>query len=188
MPGSSARDRIADARTGEARLIAEIDRAVRYLRPVTVALVRTADDAMLEAIAAELRPMDLVAETAERAHLLILPELGRAEGRARVETLVRGNACTIVLVPEDAATLEAVVARLHDHPIHPEAADDPHAAPTGGIRGQLGEIERTAISAALEANHGNQTKAALQLGLSRRALIYKMEKYGLKAAPNRGDS
>jgi len=45
-----------------------------------------------------------------------------------------------------------------------------------------------AIVAALEADAGNQTRAARRLGLSRRALIYKMEKYGLKAPPARGES
>ncbi|HEY8427745.1 MAG TPA: helix-turn-helix domain-containing protein [Sandaracinaceae bacterium] len=33
-----------------------------------------------------------------------------------------------------------------------------------------------------DANH-NQTHAARRLGISRRALIYKMEKYGLKPPP-----
>jgi two-component system, NtrC family, response regulator AtoC len=51
------------------------------------------------------------------------------------------------------------------------------------MRDQLGTVERAALVAALEASGQNQTKAAKRLGLSRRALIYKMEKYGLKAAP-----
>ena len=33
---------------------------------------------------------------------------------------------------------------------------------------------------ALAATHGNQTHAAARLGISRRGLIYKMERYGLK--------
>ena len=36
---------------------------------------------------------------------------------------------------------------------------------------------------ALGACSGNQTKAAKRLGISRRALIYKMEKHGLKPPP-----
>ncbi|MGZ3443937.1 MAG: helix-turn-helix domain-containing protein [Polyangia bacterium] len=32
----------------------------------------------------------------------------------------------------------------------------------------------------MAAEGGNQTRAAKRLGLSRRALIYKLEKYGLK--------
>jgi DNA-binding NtrC family response regulator len=54
------------------------------------------------------------------------------------------------------------------------------------VRGHLAEVERAAIVAALEAEDQNQTRAARRLGLSRRALIYKMEKYGLKAPPLRG--
>jgi len=55
------------------------------------------------------------------------------------------------------------------------------------VRGHLAEVERAAIVAALEAEGQNQTRSARRLGLSRRALIYKMEKYGLKAPPNRGE-
>jgi transcriptional regulator with PAS, ATPase and Fis domain len=54
---------------------------------------------------------------------------------------------------------------------------------TGDIQGQLADVERAAIAAALEAHGDNQTRAARALGLSRRALIYKMEKYGLKPPP-----
>ena len=53
------------------------------------------------------------------------------------------------------------------------------------VREQLAVVERTAIVAALEACKGNQTRAAKTLGLSRRALIYKMEKYGLKRPPSK---
>jgi DNA-binding NtrC family response regulator len=57
------------------------------------------------------------------------------------------------------------------------------SAPTADIHGQLADVERGAIAAALEAHGDNQTHAARALGLSRRALIYKMEKYGLKPPP-----
>jgi Nif-specific regulatory protein len=56
------------------------------------------------------------------------------------------------------------------------------------VRGHLAEVERAAIVAALEVEKSNQTRAARRLGLSRRALIYKMEKYGLKPPPHRADS
>ena len=48
---------------------------------------------------------------------------------------------------------------------------------------RVAEVERMAIVAALDASHGNQTEAAKKLGLSRRTLIYRMEKYGLKPLP-----
>ncbi len=54
-----------------------------------------------------------------------------------------------------------------------------------GVRDQLADVERAAIIAALDASGGNQTHAAARLGLSRRALIYKLEKYGLKPPPGR---
>ena len=76
----------------------------------------------------------------------------------------------------------------------PETLRDPHyyvrpaATPTSNIQGQLAELERDAIARALAANGNNQTRAAKALGLSRRTLIYKMEKFGLKPPPSRADS
>ena len=54
------------------------------------------------------------------------------------------------------------------------------AATSGGMRGQVADIERRAIEDALEAEDGNQTRAARRLGISRRALLYKLDKYDLK--------
>jgi two-component system, NtrC family, response regulator AtoC len=51
------------------------------------------------------------------------------------------------------------------------------------MRDQIAEVERATIVSALDDCGGNQTRAAQKLGLSRRALIYKLEKYGLKAKP-----
>jgi DNA-binding NtrC family response regulator len=51
------------------------------------------------------------------------------------------------------------------------------------VRDRMAELERNAIIAALDACRGNQTEAAKQLGLSRRTLIYRMEKHGLKPPP-----
>ncbi len=59
----------------------------------------------------------------------------------------------------------------------------PVATGEGRLREHVDSVERDAIVKALaDANH-NQTHAARRLGLSRRALIYKMEKYGLKPPP-----
>ena len=60
-------------------------------------------------------------------------------------------------------------------------ADPP--APDGTMRDQLAGMERVAIVEALELFGGNQTRAARRLGISRRALIYKMERLGLKPPP-----
>jgi transcriptional regulator with PAS, ATPase and Fis domain len=51
------------------------------------------------------------------------------------------------------------------------------------VRDHIAELERTTIAAALEACKHNQTEAAKQLGISRRTLIYRMEKHGLKPLP-----
>ena len=86
-----------------------------------------------------------------------------------------------LVLATDTITAADLPERLHDasHRIRPPT-------PTGAdVRGQLAEVERAAIVAALEADSGNQTRAARRLGLSRRALIYKMEKYGLKPPPSR---
>ncbi|MGD8860890.1 MAG: sigma 54-interacting transcriptional regulator [Myxococcales bacterium] len=54
----------------------------------------------------------------------------------------------------------------------------------GRLREHVGSVERDAIIKALADNNYNQTHAAKILGISRRALIYKMEKYGLKPPPS----
>jgi two-component system, NtrC family, response regulator AtoC len=53
----------------------------------------------------------------------------------------------------------------------------------GLLRQHVGSVERDAIIKMLADNNYNQTHTAKQLGISRRALIYKMEKYGLKPLP-----
>ena len=51
---------------------------------------------------------------------------------------------------------------------------------SAGMRGQVAETERRAIEEAMQAEDGNQTRAARRLGISRRALLYKLDKHGLK--------
>jgi len=53
----------------------------------------------------------------------------------------------------------------------------------GRLREHVDSVERDAIVRALADTNHNQTIAAKKLGLSRRGLIYKMEKYGLKPPP-----
>jgi len=58
--------------------------------------------------------------------------------------------------------------------------------PAGGasvLRDRVDALERESLVRALERCGGNQTRAAEALGISRRALIYKMEKFGLKPKP-----
>ncbi len=56
---------------------------------------------------------------------------------------------------------------------HPKAA---LPSTDKGIRGELAEIERQRIQQTLEACGGNQTRAAKVLGISRRALVYKLSR------------
>ena len=51
-------------------------------------------------------------------------------------------------------------------------ASDPAAAPTGG--GRLSQVQRATILATLQECKGNRTQTAKKLGISRRALIYKL--------------
>jgi two-component system response regulator AtoC len=75
----------------------------------------------------------------------------------------------------------------------PDLAPDPRAAAQdrprflhlstpaiAPMREQMHDVEREAIRAALNAEGGNRTRAAKRLEMSRRGLIYKMIKYGLR--------
>ncbi|HSD88656.1 MAG TPA: sigma 54-interacting transcriptional regulator [Kofleriaceae bacterium] len=110
---------IATAAAGEARLTAEVDRSVRYHRPLTLALVHLADDDAVEAVAHALRPMDLMAEDAGDDYLLILPELDRTGGAATIERMreVARNMgapmkAATALSPDDGTTVEALISQL----------------------------------------------------------------------------
>jgi two-component system, NtrC family, response regulator AtoC len=110
---------IADVISGETRLAAEVDRSVRYHRPVTVALLRIASDTILDQIERAIRPMDLIAEDAGDDYLVILPELSRDEGSAAVQRLldfaraanVQATAAT-ALCPDDGTTVETLIGVL----------------------------------------------------------------------------
>ena len=59
-----------------------------------------------------------------------------------------------------------------------EAAGLPTAAPPSpGDARQLEEIERQAIMQALQQHQFNRTETARALGISRRALIYKLQRF-----------
>ena len=110
---------IADVAAGEARLAAEVDRSVRYHRPVTIAMLRVANDATLDQIERAMRPMDLIAEDAGDDYLVIMPELGREEGAAAVQRLLdfarASNApatAATALCPDDGTTVETLMGVL----------------------------------------------------------------------------
>ena len=62
------------------------------------------------------------------------------------------------------------------------ASGEPLGEP-GDYKEHVRRYESELIMRALHKHHGNQTEAAKQLGISRRTLIYRMEKYGLKPLP-----
>jgi two-component system, NtrC family, response regulator AtoC len=110
---------IVDATATESRLAAEIDRSVRYRRPLTVALVRISDDEAIEALAHAVRPMDLIGEDIGDDYLMLLPELDRTTGAAMLTRLFEvarisrtETKLASLCVPDDGTTVETVIARL----------------------------------------------------------------------------
>jgi transcriptional regulator with GAF, ATPase, and Fis domain len=65
--------------------------------------------------------------------------------------------------------------------LEPTVGDEP-----SGLRTKVDDLERRSILAALDAAGWNQSRAAQNLGISRRGLIYKMERHGLKPRPASG--
>lgn len=87
-------------------------------------------------------------------------ELNNAMARAVV--LARGGEVLAEHLPSEPVTIASGEGRLREH---------------------VDSVERDSIIKALADCNHNQTHAAKRLGISRRALIYKMEKYGLKRPP-----
>jgi len=69
--------------------------------------------------------------------------------------------------------LSAVTAHGDESPVEDASA----------FRAKVEETERRTIVAALASAAGNQSRAARELGISRRCLITRMERYGLKPKP-----
>jgi len=110
---------IADDAAGEARLLAEVDRSVRYHRPLAVAIVRVPSESVIDAMARSLRPMDLLAEDAGDDYLVILPELDRANGETALERLLdfarAANTpvmSALAVCPDDGTTVETLISEL----------------------------------------------------------------------------
>ncbi len=86
--------------------------------------------------------------------------------------------CAIALGASDEIRPEHLPATLRFGSA-PSTGDDEPAS----LQTRVDDVELRTIVAALEAHHGNQSRAARTLGISRRALIYKMERLGLKPPP-----
>jgi DNA-binding NtrC family response regulator len=82
--------------------------------------------------------------------------------------------------PGNVRELENLMERLAilcDDVVEP---DDLPVTSSGPVRGTLfSDIEKNAILEALEANQGNRTRTAKQLGISLRTLQYRLKEYGI---------
>jgi DNA-binding NtrC family response regulator len=110
-----------------------------------------------------------------------------AKGRARFSELVGaclenyswpGNVRELRNSMERAVLLSRSELILPDHlPTRVRAAGESSAPRESGDRDRLDEIERQAIMQALRQHGFNRTETARVLGISRRALIYKLQKW-----------
>ena len=109
------------------------------------------------------------------------------QGKARfassvTECLLRyswpGNVRELRNAMERAALLSLGELILPEHlPTRVRGAPSPAAPTDAGDTEQLGEIERQAIFQALRKHDFNRTETAKALGISRRALIYKLQRF-----------
>jgi DNA-binding NtrC family response regulator len=110
-----------------------------------------------------------------------------AKGRARLSELTAacltrylwpGNVRELRNAMERAVLLSRSELILPEHlPTRVRAAADQAASPKTGDPEQLDEIERQAIMQALRLHNSNRTETAKSLGISRRALIYKLQRF-----------
>jgi len=106
-----------------------------------------------------------------------IPRIAEEAMQALARYPFPGNVRELENILERALTLcegDRIEARDLDLPAH---ANEP--AGQAGIQGYLSEIERQQILAALEQARWNKTAAAKLLGISFRALRYRLEKLGL---------
>ena len=81
----------------------------------------------------------------------------------RAVILSSGPELTVTELPERLAVLAPLTPR-----------------PASPIRDRLDDVERRALAEALRESGGNRTHAARRLGISRRALLYKLKKFNLE--------
>ena len=100
-------------------------------------------------------------------HAVLLADDGVLRPEHLPETVLRGQAQSpgLTPIPRGDSEVEA-----------PPSAGVPPAE----LRGQLSELERKQIEEAMRAENNNQTRAARRLGISRRSLVGKITKYGLR--------
>ena len=78
--------------------------------------------------------------------------------------------------------VDSLIGQDADVPLRPAVAPSPAAMGPDGtpLPDAIEQMEREAIQKALEANRYNKTKTAVQLGITFRALRYKLKKLGME--------
>ena len=110
------------------------------------------------------------------------PKIGLDAAEALLKHAWPGN------VRELRNAIEHAVVMAEDGNIHAEHLPESVLRPSEPIpiesaramKEQFAEVERKNVEAALLAENGNQTRAAKRLGITRRMLIYKMAKFGIR--------
>ena len=100
--------------------------------------------------------------------------------------------CSTESAQNAADFIEHAVVMAEDGTVHAEHLPESVLRPSEpmpiesarAMKEQFAEVERKNVEAALAAETGNQTRAAKRLGITRRMLIYKMAKFGLKRGNN----
>jgi len=111
-----------------------------------------------------------------------LAALGRHAWPGNVRELKHVVEAALVLASPGAVDVQHLpeAVRAPAAPVPAEAAAD--SKPIPALNQSVDRLEHDAIVAALNACAGNQTRAAAELGISRRTLIYKMKKHGIRSA------
>jgi transcriptional regulator with PAS, ATPase and Fis domain len=105
-----------------------------------------------------------------------LDALARYDWPGNIRELRNAVEHALVLAEQD------TIARDHlPRTIYGQRAEEPARADAEvPMPSRVAEVERETIVEALRACGGNRTNAALRLGISRRALVYKLAKYGIR--------
>jgi two-component system response regulator AtoC len=91
-----------------------------------------------------------------------------------------GNVRELANVLERSVIMSGGVIDIDDLPSLTEIRKSPVEIPfTGTLREILRSVEKEVIGRALKHHNGNKVKTAQALGMSRRALLYKLSGYGL---------
>jgi two-component system, NtrC family, response regulator AtoC len=107
--------------------------------------------------------------------------LDTAACRALTEHSWPGNVRELRNAMEHAMVLatDGVIRREH-LPESVAARPPPTTGDPAKLEDKIADVERQSILDALELENGNQTRAARRLGITRRALIYRIERLGLR--------